>query len=65
MLLFNCRAAKEQKKAVKAAKKVQAPPKVISVVRLRCIEHCKSVYFSELCRMNIFVYVKIFGHGLV
>jgi hypothetical protein len=30
-LHFNCRAAKEQKKAVKAAKKVQAPPKVMSV----------------------------------
>jgi hypothetical protein len=29
-VIFHYRAAKEQKKAVKAAKKVQVPPKVIS-----------------------------------
>jgi hypothetical protein len=32
MLCFHYRAAKEQKKAVKAAKKVQAPPKASSFV---------------------------------
>jgi len=55
MLPFNCRAAKEQKKAVKAAKKVLAPPKVISVMCLRCSENCKRVYFSKLCRINVFI----------
>jgi hypothetical protein len=55
MLHFNCRAAKEQKKAVKAAKKVQAPTKVTSIIYLRCSENCESVCFLKLCRINAFV----------
>jgi hypothetical protein len=67
-LHFHYRAAKEQKKAVKAAKKVQAPPKASSCVIwhplfiVTVLGAVKTVKVYLDCSMKVFLKQKIVGY---
>jgi hypothetical protein len=68
-LHFHYRAAKEQKKAVKAAKKVQAPPKASSCViwhslysLLQFGVQLKLKVYTVNCSIKVFLKQKIVGY---